>query len=172
MFTNLLLAICLASLLLFAGMIWITRAGPKRATAALAGCISATVFSLGWDALAKSQGWWTYTYGADLLVTLTLSISIAFLFGGVAGLAGWRMIRAMGWTGAVAFFVAFAGIGLLRDHSLDINTSLFDFGKGPMPQVMSALGYLTMAIAVQVTMFVMVGPPTRDELRGLDADAN
>lgn len=160
-----LFALCLASPLVFAAMVWLTRAGPKRAAAALAGCATAAVFSVGWDALAARLGWWNYPSSGDLLATLAFSTTCAFLFGGAAGLAGWRIMRAMEWTGAITFFVAFVGVGLLRDHALEVNTTMMAFGPGPMPQVMSAIGYLTMALAVQITMLVVAGPPRSDAMR-------
>lgn len=165
MTADLLLALCVVSPATFVAMLWLTRAGAKRATAALAGCATAAVFSVGWDALAARMGWWSYPSSGDLLTTLTVAITVAFLFGGVAGLAGWRMMRAMGWTGAVTFFVGFVGLGLIRDQVLEMNTNMFAVGPGPMPHVMGGVGYLTIALAVQVTMLVLAGPPTRDELR-------
>jgi hypothetical protein len=162
---NVLLAVSLVSPLLFAAMIWVTRAGPKRAMATLVSCITVTIFSLAWDALAARMGWWTYALEGNLLTTLALSMNIAFLFGGVAALCGWRAMRAMGWTGAFTFFFAFVGIGLLRDQLLQANTTVLDYGAGPMPQVMAGVGYLSMALIVQITMLVLAGPPTRDPLR-------
>lgn len=165
MTAEVLLALCVASPVAFAAMVWLTRAGPKRAAAALAGCATAAVFNVGWDALAAQLGWWTYPSSGDLLATLAFSTTCAFLFGGAAGLAGWRIMRAMEWTGAITFFVAFVGVGLLRDHALEVNTTMMAFGPGPMPQVMSAIGYLTMALAVQITMLVVAGPPRSDAMR-------
>jgi hypothetical protein len=162
---NVLLAVCLASPLLFVSVLWLTRAGGKRASAALAGCITATVFSLCWDTLATRMGWWSYATD-DLLATLTFAVTIAFVFGGTAGLVGWRMMRGMGWTGAATFFFGFVGLGLLRDNMLEVNTTLFAFGQGPMPHLMAGVGYLSMALVVQITMLLMAGPPTRDPLRG------
>jgi hypothetical protein len=46
-----------------------------------------------------------------------------------------------------------------------VNTNLFAFGPAPMSQVMAAVGYLSLALVVQVTMLLMAGPPRRDELR-------
>jgi hypothetical protein len=131
----------------------------------LAGCVTAAVFSVGWDALAVRMGWWSYPASGGLLSTMAVSITVAFLFGGAAGLAGWRMMRAMGWTGAITFFVAFVGVGLLRDHVLEINTNLFVIGPGLAPHIMGAVGYLSIALVVQITMLLMAGPPTRDSLR-------
>ena len=165
MLASVLLAVSLVSPAIFAGMVWLTRAGAKRAMSALAGCAAAAVISVGWDALAARLGWWSYPSSSDLLTTLAVSTTVAFLFGGVAGLAGWRMMRAMGWTGAVTFFVGFVGLGLIRDQVLEMNTNMFAVGPGPMPHVMGGVGYLTIALAVQVTMLVLAGPPTRDELR-------
>jgi len=62
--------------------------------------------------------WWSYRAQGDVLAMLALSISGAFVFGGAAGLLGWRMMRASGWTGAVTFLAGFVGVGLLRDHTL------------------------------------------------------
>jgi hypothetical protein len=160
-----LLIVCLASPAAFAATVWLTRAGGKRASAALAGGVVAAIFNIGWDALARQQGWWTYSVANDMLETLALALSVTFVFGGAAGLIGWRMMRAMGWTGVATFFAGFVGLGVLRDHLLAANTDMMVFGDGPMPQLMGALGYLTLALAVQVTMLAMAGPPRRDELR-------
>jgi hypothetical protein len=160
-----LLAVSLISPLVFAGMLWLTRAGAKRAQAAIIGCLVAAVFSLCWDALAVQMHWWTFPSSSDLLATLALSISGVFLFGGTAGLIGWRMMRSGGWTGAATFISGFVGLGLLRDHLLDANTTLFDFGAGPIGQIMAGVGYLSLALIVQITMLIVGGHPRRDELR-------
>jgi hypothetical protein len=162
---NLLLAVSLISPLVFAGMIWLTRAGGQRAMGAIIACFVAAVFSLGWDALAVRFGWWSFPTSRDLVDTMAVSLFGAFVFGGTAGLIGWRMMRAMGWTGAVTFLAAFVGIGLLRDHTLQANTGMFAFGDGPMPQVMAGVGYLSLALTVQITMLIVAGPPRRDALR-------
>ena len=160
-----LLLVCLGSPAIFAAAVWLTRAGPKRASAALAGGVVAALLNIGWDALAGRMDWWAYQVSDDLLATLALSISVAFVFGAAAGLVGWRMMRAMGWTGVATFFAGYVGLGMLRDHLLATNTALFDFGPGPMPQVMGGVGYLSLAMAVQVVMLIMAGPPRRDALR-------
>lgn len=134
-------------------------------TAALVGGLVAALFSLAWDALAARMGWWSYA-NDNVLAVLAVALSVAFVFGAAAGLAGWRMMRAIGWTGVAAFFAGFVGLGMLRDNLLATNPSvLFGFGEGPVPQVMSAVGYLSLALAVQVTMLIMAGRPRRDTLR-------
>lgn len=150
---------------MFAAVVWLTRAGSKRATGALAGGVIAALFNIVWDGLARQQGWWTYPDTNHMLATLALALSVAFVFGGAAGLVGWRMMRAMGWIGVATFFAGFVGLGVLRDHLLAANTSLMVFGSGPMPQLMGALGYLSLALAAQITMLLMAGPPRRDTLR-------
>ena len=146
-------------------MIWLTRAGAKRTQAAIIGCLAAAVFSLCWDALAVQMEWWSFPASADLIATLALSSFGAFIFGGAAGLIGWRMMRSGGWIGAATFGSAFVGIGLLRDHLLGAYTQLFAFGAGPMPQVMAGMGYLSLALVVQITMLIVGGRPRCDELR-------
>ncbi len=131
----------------------------------MAGCVTAAVFSVGWDALAARMGWWSYPSSTDLMVTLTLSIMCAFIFGGTASLIGWRMMRSSQWVGAVTFIAGFVGIGLLRDRALEANTTMMAFGPGPMPQVMAAIGYLSMALTVQITMLIVAGPPRSDEMQ-------
>lgn len=165
MAANLLLALGFLSPLLFAAIIRLTRAGSKRAQAAIAGCFLATVFSLCWDALAVQMRWWSFPSSSDLAATLSLSVFGAFVFGGAAGLVGWRMIRSGGWTGAATFVCAFVGLGLMRDHMLDANTELFAFGAGPTGQIMAGVGYLMLALIVQITMLALGGHPRRDELR-------
>jgi hypothetical protein len=160
-----LLLVCVVSPAIFAASVWLTRAGGKRATGALAGGVVAALFSIAWDALAGRMDWWSYGAHGDWLATLALALSVAFVFGASAGLIGWRMMRAMSWTGVATFFAGYVGLGMLRDHLLASNTLVFVFGPGPMPQVMGAVGYLSLALAVQVTMLIMAGPPTRDELR-------
>ncbi len=161
----LLLLVCVGSPVVFAAVAWIARAGANRTKAALVGGLVATLFSLGWDALAARMEWWTYA-NDDVLAVFAVALSVAFVFGAAAGLVGWRMMRAIGWTGVAAFFSGFVGLGMLRDNLLATNTTvLFGFGEGPVPQVMSAVGYLSLALAVQVTMLIMAGPPRRDALR-------
>ncbi|MEZ6030075.1 MAG: hypothetical protein R3C46_10035 [Hyphomonadaceae bacterium] len=164
MSTAILIAVCLGSPALFAVTVWLSRAGAKRSTAALAGGVVAAAFDIGWDALARLEGWWTYSAANDLLDTLALALTAAFVFGAAAGLIGWRMMRAMGWTGVATFFAGFVGLGVLRDQLLAVNTDLMAFGQGAMPQLMGALGYLAFALAVQMTMLVIAGLPTRDPL--------
>jgi hypothetical protein len=123
------------------------------------------MFFMAWDALANAEGWWGYAFSEDLLAALALAMSVAFVFGASAGLIGWRMMRAMGWSGVATFFAGFVGLGVLRDHVLATNTTLFVFGDGLVPQIMGALGYLALALTVQVTMLLMAGPPRRDALR-------
>lgn len=159
------LILCFASPLVFVATVWLTRAGSRRRAAALAGCVTAAVFSVGWDALAARMGWWSYPSSSDLVATLMLSTICAFIFGGTASLTGWRMMRSSQWVGAVTFIAGFVGIGLLRDHTLEVNTTMMAFGPGPMPQVMAAVGYLTMALAVQVTMLIVAGTPRSDEMQ-------
>lgn len=133
--------------------------------AAIAVCFAAAVFSLCWDALAVQMGWWSFPSRTDLLATLALSIFGAFVFGGTAGLICWRMMRSGGWTGAATFVCTFVGAGLMRDHLLDANTQLLAFGQEPMGQIMAGVGYLTLALVVQITMLAVGGHPRRDELR-------
>jgi len=161
----LLLAVSIVSPLIFAVIIRLTRAAAKRTQAAVAGCFAAAMFCLFWDALAVQMQWWSFPSSTDLLATLALSIFGAFVFGGTAGLLGWRMMRSGGWTGAATFVCAFVGVGLMRDHMLDANTQLFAFGAGPTGQIMASVGYLMLALIVQITMLALAGPPRRDELR-------
>ncbi len=160
-----LLIVCLGSPAAFAVTVWLTRAGGKRASAALAGGVAAAIFHIGWDTLARQQDWWTYSAANEMLETLALALSVTFVLGGAAGLIGWRMMRAMGWTGVATFFAGFVGLGVLRDHMLAANTDLMVFGAGPMPALMGALGYLAVALTVQITMLALAGRPTRDQLR-------
>ena len=161
----LLFAVSIVSPLIFAAVIRLTRAGAKRTHAAIAGCFAAAAFSLFWDALAVQMHCWSFTSSSDLVATLALSIFGAFVFGGTAGLIGWRMMRSGGWTGAATFVCAFVGVGLMRDHILDANTQLLAFGAGPTGQIMAAVGYLMLALIVQITMLALAGHPRRDELR-------
>lgn len=161
----LLFLVSLVSPLIFAGVIRLTRAGAKRTQAAIAGCFAAALFCLFWDALAVQMHWWSFPSSTDLTATLALSIFGAFVFGGTAGLIGWRIVRSGGWTGAATFVCAFVGVGLMRDHMLDANTQMFAFGAGPTGQIMAGVGYLMLALIVQITMLALAGHPRRDELR-------
>lgn len=160
-----LLAVCFASPVIFTAILWMSRAGPRRGSAALAACAAATVFSLAWDALAARMGWWTYPSAGQIFPTLALALACGFIFGGAAALIGWRMMRSGGWAGAATFFGGFVGVGMLRDYALDINTNHFSLGPGLMPHVMAGVGYLSMAVLAQVVMLMMAGPPRADALR-------
>lgn len=163
--TTFILVVCLVSPVIFAVSVRLTRAGSRRATAALAGGVVAAILTIGWDALADRMDWWRYTFTDDAVAPLALYIPVAFVFGAAAGLVGWRMMRAMGWTGVATFFAAFVGLGVLRDHVIASNTDAFVFGPGPEPHVIGALGYLSLALVVQLTMLVMAGLPKHDSLR-------
>ncbi len=165
MAANLLLAFSFVSPLIFAAVVWLSRAGARRTQAAIAACFVAAVFSLCWDALAVQMHWWSFPSSSDLVATLALSIFGAFVFGGTAALIGWRMMRSGGWTGAATFVCAFVGVSLMRDHMLDANTQLFAFGAGPTGQIMASVGYLMLALIGQITMLALAGHPRRDELR-------
>ncbi len=165
MAANIVLAVCFASPVIFTVIVWLSRAGARRTSAALAACATATVFSLVWDTLAAHMGWWTYPSASELVPTLALALAGGFLFGGAAALLGWRMMRSGGWMGATTFFSGFVGAGMLRDYALDINTVYFALGPGLMPHVMAGAGYLSMAVLAQVVMLLMAGPPRADELR-------
>jgi hypothetical protein len=164
--TVFILSVCLASPVIFAAAAWFTRASTRRATAALVGGVVAALLNIGWDGVADRMDWWSYAFtSSDAITPLALYIPVAFVFGAAAGLVGWRMMRAMGWTGVAVFFSAFVGLGVIRDHVIAAQSDVFVFGPGGAPHVVDALGYLTLALAVQVVMLVMAGPPKRDALR-------
>ncbi len=159
------LVVCFLSPVIFTISVWLTRAGPRRATAALAGGVVAAILNIGWDVLAADMDWWSYNFTDDVIAPLGLYLPVAFVFGGAFGLIGWRMTRTFGWIGVALFFSAFVGLGVIRDHVLASQVGVFAFGPGIAPHVIDAVGYLTLALAVQATMLFMAGPPARDALR-------
>ena len=165
MSTTFILLVCLASPVIFAVTVWLTRAGPRRSTAALAGGVAAAIIDIAWDGLAARMDWWSYTFSSDAIATLALYVPVAFVYGGSFGLIGWRLIREVGWVGVALFFSMFVGLGVIRDHIIAVNGDTFLFGPGGAPHVVDALGYLALAFAVQLTMLLMAGPPKRDALR-------
>jgi hypothetical protein len=160
-----LLVVGVLSPVIFAVAVWLTRAGMKRAAAALTGGLIATAINIAWDTIAWRLDWWRYTFSDDAIAPLSMYIPVAFVFGAAAGLVGWRIIRAMGWVGVAVFYSFFVGLGVIRDHIVAVRGDVFVFGPGVTPHVIDAIGYLTIALAVQLTMQMLAGSPRSDALR-------
>lgn len=160
-----LLAIGLVSPVIFGVAVWLTRAGMKRTAAALAGGLVAAAINIGWDALAFRMDWWRYVITTDAVAPLAMYIPVALVFGGAFGLIGWRIIRAIGWTGVAVFYSTFVGLGVLRDHVIAARGDVFVWGPGGTPHVVDAIGYFTLALSVQLTMQMLAGSPRSDALR-------
>jgi hypothetical protein len=99
-----------------------------------------------------------------MIAPLTAYIPVALAFGAAAGLAGWRLNRACGPRGLVLFVTGFALLGALRDTAYAARGTVFTFGPGLTPRLMDTLAWLSLALVVQMTMRLMVGPAAADPL--------
>lgn len=159
------LGIAAVAALIFAATAGFTRARWRRIGAALAGGVLAAAVNIGWDIAAARFGWWHYTMSEGAVASLGLYVPVALVFGGAAGLIGWRMIRRWGTAGAVAFLAVYTVLGFVRDHAIATRGDVFVFGDGMAPHIADALGYLSLAITVQLAMLLLAGRPKSDALR-------
>ena len=152
----------LFSVLLFLGSVWLTRAGYWRTAAALMGGLLAAGLRFGVDMAAFHFDWWSF--GDTAYAPVVTYAPVMFWFGGALGLVGWRMIRNWGAAGELGFFAAFVGLGLGRDLLLTTGTGALSFGDGPLPLAIAAGSWLVLAIVVQLSMQLLVGPIDADAL--------
>lgn len=151
------------SVLLFLLCAWLTKASYWRIAAALMGGLVAAGLNVGWDVVAFQTGWWTYGPAQAHAPILAYAPTL-FWFGGGLGLVGWRMIREWGARGELGFFLGFTLLGFARDQIYAAGTGVFTFGAGYLPLVMDAVLWLSLAIAVQLIMRLLVGPIDVDPL--------
>ncbi|MFZ4607839.1 MAG: hypothetical protein ACOYM5_16435 [Caulobacter sp.] len=152
----------LFSVLLFLGCVWLSRAGYWRTAAALMGGMAAAGLRFGVDMTVFHFDWWTF--GDTSYAPVVTYAPVMFWFGGGLGLIGWRMIRNWGAGGELGFFAGFVALGLGRDLLLTMGAGALTFGEGPWPLVIAAGSWLVMAVLVQLTMQLLVGPIDADAL--------
>lgn len=152
----------LFSVLLFLGCVWLTRASYWRTAAALMGGLAAAAMRFGVDMAAFRFDWWSF--GDTPYAPVVTYAPVMFWFGGALGLVGWRMIRNWGAVGELGFFIGFTGLGVSRDLLLTLGAGALTFGEGPWPLAIAAGSWLVMALLVQLTMQLLVGPIDADAL--------
>lgn len=150
------------SVLLLGVCAWLTRASYWRAAAALLGGLCAGALRFGLDMLAYNFDWWTF--GDTAYAPIITYAPVVFWFGAGLGLIGWRMIRNWGAAGEIAFFVGFILLGVARDVVLAIGAGPLTITQGGLPLIIAGAGWLVMAVLVQVTMQLLVGPVDADRL--------
>ena len=102
-----------------AGVIYFTRAIPRRVGGAVIGGSIAGLFFIGIVALGEMVGWWHWQYP----VPFTVGFAVLFYVGTAISLTPlylvtWRVARRFGWHGLAGAFAFVALIGPPRDYVL------------------------------------------------------
>ena len=148
--------------LLFLVCAWLTRAPYWRAAAALLGGLVAAALRFCLDMVAFHFDWWTFgDVGYAPVITYA---PVVFWFGGGLGLVGWRMMRNWGSFGEIAFFLSFILLGVARDVVLAIGVGPLTITQQGLPLIIAGVGWLVMAVVVQVVMQLLVGSVDADPL--------
>jgi hypothetical protein len=163
--TQRLLVAILASALLLATAVWLTRARSRRVLGALAGGAAAGVLAIGEDLVGHAFGWWWYPgvktpYGPPLAY-----VAIALWYGAGVALIGWRITRRFERRGLALFIAAVAVLGPVRDYALAARVGAVAFGDGLAPVVADAICWAGVAAVAQAVMRAVAGPAKRDRLR-------
>ena len=148
--------------LLFLVCAWLTRAGYWRTAAALLGGLVAGALRFGLDMVAYRFDWWSF--GDSAYAPIITYAPVVFWFGGGLGLVGWRMIRNWGSGGEIAFFVGFILLGVARDVVLAIGVGPLTITQNGLPLIIAGVGWLVMAVVVQIIMQLLVGSVDADPL--------
>jgi hypothetical protein len=154
---------------LFALCAYFTRACLRRTTSALVGVIAFILVQFAWDRAAALTGWWSYP-GYNTSAGMPMPVAIYLLSGMVYagfGLIGWRIARRYGWSGLLAFLLAWSVWGYIHDtvgSSLFSNSQLMVIGTGIAPLIADFLVYATCMASVLLTMRWIGGPFRSDGL--------
>ncbi len=150
------------SVLLLVLCAWLTRANYWRTAAALMGGLCAGALRFGLDMVAYEFDWWSF--GDTPYAPIITYVPVVFWFGAGLGLIGWRMMRNWGGVGEWLFFIGFVALGVARDVVLALGSGPLTITHGGLPLVIAGVGWLVMAILVQVMMQLLVGPVDADAL--------
>lgn len=148
--------------LLFLVCAWLTRAPYWRAAAALLGGLVAAALRFCLDMVAFHFDWWNF--GDVAYAPIITYAPIVFWFGGGLGLVGWRMMRNWGSVGEIAFFLGFILLGVARDVVLAIGVGPLTITQQGLPLIIAGVGWLVMAVVVQIVMQLLVGSVDADPL--------
>jgi len=147
-----------------AGVIYFTRAMPRRVGGAVAGGLAGGLLFIGMVALGEMLAWWHWSYP----VPFTVGFAV-LAYGGIAVsliplyLISWRVARRFGGPG-LAFAVAFAaGVGPLRDFVLVAYLPEWGgFSPGAAPVIADAATYAA-GLAVGHGVMRLIAGPARDD---------
>jgi protoheme IX farnesyltransferase len=152
------------NILLFALLVFFTRAGIKRVIGVTFSSIPLIPFFMGVDWLAIRSGWWHYP-GNPVASTLMVGYGFSALgFGAGLGLIGWRFDRRWGRYGLAAYIIGFALLGLAGDVASHLVGKTFLYGSWPFPLLLDLLSYAGAAVLVQGVMHWIIGPARSDRL--------
>jgi hypothetical protein len=157
-----------------AGVIYITRAIPRRVGGAVVGgCIAGLLF-IGIVALGEMVGWWHWQYP----VPFTMGFAVLFYIGTVVSLTPlylvtWRVARRFGRHGLAVAFAFVAVIGPPRDY---VMVAYFPewgrFAPGVAPVIADAAAYIAFVATGHIVMRMVAGPAKNDRLARQPAMAN
>ena len=158
--------ITLAYAVELAGVIYFTRAGPRRVGGAIAGGLAGGLFFIGMVALGETLGWWHWQYP----VPFTVGFAVLGYGGTVVSLVplyliSWRVARRFGWSG-LALAVAFvAVVGPPRDFVMAAYLPEWGrFSPGAVPVIADAATYAACLVVGHGVMRRLAGPAKDDRL--------
>jgi hypothetical protein len=155
----------IATVILFAGIAFFTRAKPKRILGVLAGSLLLIPMVMFYDTVATRLGLWDYpSVPGGAPGPFAWYLSAAFFYGGGLGLIGWRLIRRFGTPGLIGFLIGFALFGATRDYIFSHTMGGIEFGPGPTPFLADLFSYGSPAAVVQLVMYWIAGPADSDPL--------
>jgi hypothetical protein len=155
-----------ASCLIFVGCAYFSRAPWGRVLAAVFSAAPVAGLNITADVLAYHGRWWRYPDVVDrsfgpVAWYVSAAIGVARLT-----LIGWRAHRRWGLTGIVAFLLALAFYGTLRDWVVSrAAPGIIVFGAGHLPRIADYATWLGCAGVAVAVLTLLRGPPGRDTPR-------
>jgi hypothetical protein len=149
-----------------AGVVYVTRAMPRRVGGAVAGGAIAGLLGTGIVALGEMVGWWHWQYP----VPFTMGFAVLFHVGTVISLTPlylvtWRVARRFGWQGLAVSFAFVSIIGPPKDY---VMVACFPewgrFAPGVAPVIADAAAYIAFVATGHIVMRIVAGPAETDRL--------
>jgi len=161
---TLLVASVAITAIIFAVVVFLSRAGLRRTVGALVASIPIIPMVMSYDRIASHFGWWHYPSVTAANAPLAWYVAAALGYGAAFGLVGWRVIRRWEIRGLLVFLLLFAVFGVARDYGYSMTTRFILFGPGPIPLLADLFSYGSAAAVVQLLMRWIVGSARSDAL--------
>src|SRR5664279_1244775 len=161
---TLLVASVAITAIIFAVVVFLSRAGSRRTVGALVASIPILPLVMSYDRIASHFGLWHYPSVPAANAPLAWYVAAALGYGAAFGLVGWRVVRRWEIRGLLVFLSLFAVFGVARDYGYSMTTRFILFGPGPIPLLADLFSYGSAAAVVQLLMRWIVGSARSDAL--------